>query len=306
VIGTENPLKGDFGTQNPESVVLFKGDVFWIDVRRGCFVEYSDNGTDNISEGDTGAFKFCRFSKEWCDKFLSLSSSDFTALGSRPYIFGGVDLFHGELLWSLPKLSATAPKGTLVDYVTDTPVYVGSAMYPYDVLDYQAKTVVFRKHRSKWMGEFSFLAETMVGLGSDLYSFKNGGLYRHNATGSSNTFYGAFYKCKVMLPFNADDAIKEYLSQQIEASEAPEWTHFRSEFPFEQSTDLVRSDWELKEGVWTAALLRDRLSPNATGTYDEKIVRQGCGGDEEQSHALLNSILKQLGAGLDKAGGSKL
>ena len=64
VIGTVNILKGNFGTSNPESVVEYRGHVYWLDAHNGRVIQYSVNGLFPISN-----FKMIRFWKLWCDKF---------------------------------------------------------------------------------------------------------------------------------------------------------------------------------------------------------------------------------------------
>ncbi len=259
VIGQINVLKGGYGTRHPESVVEHRGNVFWYDAASGCFVGYSQNGTDDMV---AGAFKLSRFAKGFSDKYNSLTNEDFLSLGSRPFIPAGADGFHGEILFSLPKLG-NPPKGSLVDYP--------SVPYPYDMLDYAAKTAVFKRGASRWQGEYSFAAEMMVSLGSELYAFKGGKIYKQNVAGSYCNFFGVQYKAQVMFAAGEGNQIKRYTTLQVEASQAPEWTHFRSEVPYPQSSELQASDYLLREGVYTAAILRDRLSPNATGNYDQKL-----------------------------------
>jgi hypothetical protein len=271
VIAQVNILKGDFGTLNPESVVSFKGDVWWYDALSGRFVQYSVNGLDDISEGAQGIFKFSRISKALAQKYLSLSASDIEAMGSRPFIVGGIDPHHKEVYWTFPKMAQSGAKGELQDFP--------GTFYPYDILDYQAKTLVY-KIGKRWMGEFSFTPELMADLGSGFYSFKNGILYRHGASGF-NTFYGQTYKSSIAFVCNKDNTVKEFLSLALEGS-TPDWVHLRTEVPYEQSTDLTTQDFTLQEGVCYAPILRDRLTPDATS-----FVMGQISGDKIRSKAML-------------------
>lgn len=47
--------------------------------------------------------------------------------------------------------------------------------------------------------------------------------------------------------------------------------HVRTEVPYKQSTDLIPSDFDFKEGVLYAPIYRDRLSPNVAGSYEAKM-----------------------------------
>jgi hypothetical protein len=282
VIGSINVLKGNYGTLHPESVVSFRGNVFWLDALSSCFVEYSLNGLDDISFGEDGVFKFGRFSKNFCEKLLTTNTATIEGFGSRPFVFGGVDPYHKEILWSIPKLD-TVPNGELSDYSDVEEDYIDTADYPYDILDFKAKTLVFKVGPQRWMGSYSFPAEYFASIDTSLYSFKDGVLYKHNETTSYNNFYDATYRSKLAIVCNQDNVIKEFTNISIEASEAPEWLHIRSEYPFEQSSDLIDTDFADKEGIFYASFLRDRLSPAVTGTASHKQMV----GDRVRTQALL-------------------
>lgn len=110
VIGTINVLKGNFGTTNPESVVEYRGLVFWVDVPNGRVIQYSANGLFPIS-----SYKMTRYWKLFSDQYASMTLAQIEALGSRPFIFTQVDPYHNELLITVPKLLSTPPKGYLPD-----------------------------------------------------------------------------------------------------------------------------------------------------------------------------------------------
>lgn len=257
VLGTMNTLKGSFGTTNPESVVEHRGNVYWFDAHAGDFIFYSVNGVHSM----TGQ-KTARFAKLYSDQYKSLTAAEIYALGNRPLIIGGVDVYHNEILWSLPKVGDN-PHGTLVD--TGNP-------YPYDFLDFQAKTVVFKLGAQGFMGAFTFNAEGFCSIGNKLYSFKDAKIYLHNQATRFNNFYGTDYKARVMFVVNAEPSMPKVLAGiAVESNYAPDYTHFRSEYPYEQSSDLIAGDYVIKEGIFYASALRDRLSPNATGDYNRKL-----------------------------------
>lgn len=68
VIGQINTLKGSYGTIHPESVVSYRGNVYWYDANSGEWVEYSLNGLDSLSK-----YKLKRFSKLFSKKIKQLS-----------------------------------------------------------------------------------------------------------------------------------------------------------------------------------------------------------------------------------------
>jgi hypothetical protein len=287
VIGTVNVLKGSYGTIHPESVVEHRGDVFWFDALGGRFVQYSINGIDDISGGENDVFKFTRVSKQLSKYILAQSPV--------PFVYGGVDPHHKEVYWTIPNLGV-APKGYLSDFAyfnSDQPEYldvdlysvdnvaIEAVTYPYDILDLQGKTFVYKIHK-RWMGAFDWTPEGFVTLDTTLYSLKGGKLYQHNVSGSYNNFYGNQYRSKIALVCNDENTVKEIQTIAVEGT-TPEWVHIRIEEPCEQSSDLVASDFDVKEGVNYAAVLRDRLSQNVSGTVEDKLFK----GDLIRGKAIL-------------------
>lgn len=257
VIGTVNVLKGSFGTTHPESVIEYRGNVYWWDDVNSRIIQYSSNGLFPISN-----YKMTRYWKQFTETFKSLTAEQIEALGGRPFVFTTVDPYHDELLLSVPKLLATPPKGYLPDYP--------SIIYPFDIWDGQGKTIVFKVSANPnfWQGSYSFNPEGFVTLGSDLYSFKNGQLYLHNQTANYNRFYDddVKYKSKVMVVFNQESNIpKSYNAVKIEANLIPFFTYFRSESPYIQASDLMDFDFTNYEGMYYATLYRNKLIPTAEG-----------------------------------------
>jgi len=143
----------------------------------------------------------------------------------------------------------------------------------YDAYDGQVAVWCFQPGLDRWTSKYSFAPEFMTSVGNRLVSFKNGYPYVHNSS-SYNVFYGGSVSDSVVA-FVHNDAgtqIKSYTNVFIEG-DAPDILHCRTEIPNVQSTDIRASEFEVKEGVKYAAILRDRLSPNTTGTYNEKIYK---------------------------------
>jgi hypothetical protein len=260
VVGTINVLKGSRGTVNAESVTQYRGRVFWLDANNGRYVQYSANGLDDISN-----FKMTRFWKLFSAQYLSMTSEEIEALGSRPFIFSIVDPVHDELLISIPKLLSTPPKGYLPDYL--------ETIYPFDIYDGQAKTIVYKLNfgegQPRWQGAYSFCAENFCTLQNQLYSFKNGHNYIHNQTTTYNEFYGTQYKSKIMFVCNQEPTVpKVYNNISIESNNGlllPSLTYFLSEVPYVQTSDLLDFQWKNLEGVLYATIMRNKIVPTAIG-----------------------------------------
>src|SRR5690606_6976988 len=91
-----------------------RGQAYWFDVFNGCVVRYGGDGLFAIS--NYGIKKAARL---FAKKFQSLSAEDIEELGSRPFIFGGIDPYHDEYLLGLPNTEAAPPMGFLDDYTVD-------------------------------------------------------------------------------------------------------------------------------------------------------------------------------------------
>ena len=263
VIGTVNVLKGSFGTINPESVVEYRGNVYWLDVNNGRVIQYSSNGLFPISN-----YKMTRFWKLWCEKFLSMTAADIEVLGGRPFVFSVVDPFHDELLFSIPKLATNPPKGYIADYRVEplTPDQQAYIVYPFDILDYQDKTIVYDLISNTWRGSYSFYAEGFAALQNQLYSFKEGQLYLHNQYDNQCNFYGTQYTAQIMPVSNMHPSVpKSYNAMAVESNIVPTYVLVYNDYPYIQESDLVDTDFIELEGIWNAAFYRNILQPTATG-----------------------------------------
>ena len=233
VIGTVNVLKGSFGTINPESVFEYRGNVWWGDANNGRWVQYSGNGLFPISN-----YKMTRFWKNWFEKFMSMTKAEIEAFGGRPFIFTTVDPFHDELLISLPKLANESPKGVLPFFRTsnDQKYFVD---YPFDILDYKGKTIVYDLVSNTWRGSYSFYSEGFSTLQNQLYSFKNGQMYIHNQFDLQNYFYGEQFHSYIMPVSNKQPNVpKPYNNMAIEANMQPVYTYLYNDYPYQQINDV--------------------------------------------------------------------
>lgn len=141
----------------------------------------------------------------------------------------------------------------------------------YEAYDGNGGTWCYHPQIDHFTGKYSFRPEWMSMVGNRLATFKNGALYLHD--GVYNTFYGKVFDSAIAAVHNeAGNTTKVYQSVAVEGS-LPDRMHFRTEVPNVQSSDLVASDFSIREGVNYANILRDRLSPNKAGTYEQKLYK---------------------------------
>jgi hypothetical protein len=179
---------------------------------------------------------------------------------------------------------STGSKTLSYDSVTIDSIEAGGLFYPYDIYDGQGKTLVYKHEADMWFGSLPFESEKFIKMGNDLYAFKNGALYQCN-TGTPCNFFGTQYTAKIMYA-NNPGAIHTFLSIGLESNKKPSFVHCRTEDPYTQSSDLADTDFVNKEGVLSASLFRDRLSPNVSGVYNKKMMS----GDRLFGKALLTML----------------
>lgn len=263
VIGQVHELKGEFGTLNPESVIEFRGNVYWFDVQNGKIIQYADNGMYPISN-----YKLSRYWKLFSDQYKSMTAAQIEALGSRPFVFATADPHHGEILFTVPTTLATPPMGFLPDYP--------NVVYPFDIWDGRGKTIVYKLYTdpNHWQGSYSFMPEYSFYLENNLFSFKFGGLYRHNETTAPYcNYYGQQYVPTVMFLSNQQlNKPKVYNNFSVEGNAAPSFVYFMALYEYLQSSDLVTDSFENKEGVFYSAILRNKLDPGFLHNFPAALI----------------------------------
>lgn len=139
----------------------------------------------------------------------------------------------------------------------------------YEPYDGQGGTWSFQPGIDKWTSQYSFRPEWMCMVGNRLVTFNGGTPYIH--AGVQNTFYGNVYDSVVAISHSeANNIVKTYRAAAV-AGTNPDRMHFRTEDPNVQSSDLVGSEFVIKEGLNYSAVYRDRLSPNVTGNFNQKL-----------------------------------
>lgn len=268
VIGTIYPLKGSFGTINPESAKQYQGEVFYADANNQAIIQYSENGLEQISR-----FKMRTFWRKFFNKYTSLTAAQIVALGSQPYLIGGIDPFNGEYLITIPQVEAQNPNGSLPGYANNPPANL------FDPYDGMAKTMTYKIEKNQWKLPYSYSAEGLINSANKVFGFKNGAAYQHNDTSQPmNSFYGTTYPSMIMFVGNilpSNPKIVNALS--IESNIQPDVCYIMTDYPNIQLTDVAPNEWNNLEGVFYITVKRDRLSPafidpDLALSYGDKIL----------------------------------
>lgn len=144
---------------------------------------------------------------------------------------------------------------------------------PHTIFTGDPRTMVFKEDADQWTVPYSFAPEMMGRVNLKLISWVAGKLYVHDDKVNLNQFYGVTYNAEVSILVNEQFSIMKLLKGLVvEGNTAPDWTHCRAELPFIRSSDLELSEWEDREGVYYAAVRKDRLSPNTPGDEVAKLV----------------------------------
>ena len=267
VIGTINVLKGMFGTTAPETVVEYLGVIFWYDLNNGSIVQYSSNGLFPIS-----SYKQEKLFKNYAKGYLAANSNNLNNINGFHHIPTYVDPYHKEFGVTLPGLIYENYADILPSYAT-VPPYASSIINRFDMSDGLAKTVTFNIQENKWVSDYQFVAEQYDYFENRMFGWKNGALYEFNTNSSSwNTWFGQQYPVRICWVLNKPlSGLKDMAEIVLEGNQAPDFTVIYTNLPNTQITDLTSSDFTNQEGILYARILRDRLSPNATGTADEKL-----------------------------------
>lgn len=140
----------------------------------------------------------------------------------------------------------------------------------YTATDGLGGTWSYQPDIDKWVTQYSFNPEWMCNVGNRLVTFKGGKAYIHDNL-ARNTFYGKTYDTVIAFVHNeSGNVVKAYVSASVEG-DTPDLLHCRTERPNVQSSDIRGNEYEIKEGVKYAPILRDRLSPNTPGSFDLKM-----------------------------------
>jgi hypothetical protein len=242
-LGNQSVYAGDYGTQNPESVMFYKGRVYFADVRSGKIVRIGGDGIEPISENKIDAY-----TQDKC--FIIASASGVYK------VIGGIDPMHNEYL------------------VTYTNVSGGT-----NIKD----TIAYDTEDKVWNTRYSFVPEAYENMDNYMYTFKDGSMYRHTDAATRNRFYEVDSPSNLTLisAFN-NSMVKVAEALSIEGNSqwsAQVKSTISQSSGFEQRSDLIQlSDYSLKEGMYYASIpmnINTGLSPTSNRTVIGYVAATG-------------------------------
>lgn len=115
-------------------------------------------------------------------------------------------------------------------------------------------TITYSPNQNGWTSFHSYQPDWMVAMNNNLYTFKDGNLYKHNSNETRNSYYGTLYPSKIKTIFNNDPAqTKQFKTIATNSTNA--WDTLVLS---DQGSGYINSDYySLKEGTYYAYIRRN-------------------------------------------------
>jgi hypothetical protein len=240
---------GELGIgQHPESFSKYNQAKYGIDVKRGIVWRLSTDGLTPISE----YFQHIYFT-DLCKKILLCPT--------KVNIYGVYDIRFGEYI-------------------------IAVSGFTYDSIDIPAQTIAFNEKNNAWSTHYSYNPENMVGNGINIITFKSGQLWKHNENTVQNNFYGIQYNSQVECVLNELPSNVKVLQAISEETDGTVWAVPTISTPNGQLSNLIESDFQLKENTPSASVLFDENTPNVLNPLIE--------GDPMRSRTFLATLQLNL------------
>lgn len=127
-------------------------------------------------------------------------------------------------------------------------------------IDGKRDTITWSENRGGWITFKDLVPESGFSMYTNLFTFKDGNLWIHTMEGTTpNNFYGVQYSSKIKFPVSSV-GVKTYHSIAIHGNKVMGTTENGIQTQLGQISDLVNFDFDTKEGIHYANLLRDNLT----------------------------------------------
>lgn len=244
---------------NPESLVVSGTRKYHVDENTGYVLRLSVDGYTEISE-----YKYHNFFTKMFNQRKKILPT------YRGKIWGVYDTEFDEYVLFFDKCKLPD------EYVFDK--RGGRRIIPGETL-IESDAVAFSEVKKRWVTHYGFNPEAVISYGVTFMSFNEGVPYLQN-TSIYNNFFGIQGETMMETVANAEPSnIKFFSSLFLESTDV--WSVDISN-QFGQQSELDTTDFELNEGVYYAAFLKDVNTPNVPTPLIE--------GDDLRCHS-LNLVL---------------
>jgi len=228
ILNPINYYAGRYGIDGQYCSLVSSGRAdYYVDPINGYHIRLSQDGITPLSELYKGQYYFPSIANNYINNTYTRSA------GGYAKILGVYDNFEEEYI-------SIFQEGT--NGGTSIPAY----------------TVGFNEAKNAYTSFYSFTPEWAISAENTIVTWYNGGLYLHDSA-TKNNFYGTQYSSSISFVFNKDNIIKKTFDYvTLDASDY--WlssTNGDINTSLGQSSNLVQGDYEIHEGLYHAALLRD-------------------------------------------------
>ncbi len=275
---SENQMH-NFFTDTFKEVIASPGTPFLLGVYDKKFDEYILHiqkrapleGVYGTAQG--GALTFITVPPEFADDITGVSQVTITYTNNITGLVETSTVPTTNVIGNVNLGLATGEAGSLPDgvLVQGDPITIESILVPSG-----GDTIAFNEKRTRWTTFYSYIPEIMVSAGTDILTFKDGALYRHNENSIRNNFYGEQFSSIMELVFNADFSTRKFWLALTEETNKI-WAAISITNQRGQKTNLIEEDFEEIEDDFYAEILQDENTP-----VDKPLIE----GDDMRSHEL--------------------
>jgi hypothetical protein len=221
-----------------------------------------------------------RFFQRYSKDYLAASTGNLDNINGFHHIPSGINPFHKELVCGMPGLIYSNYANTLPSY-TSVPSYASSIIDRFDIYDQLQKDMIFSFEENAWTRNFNYGCEWYEYAENKMFGWKNGVMWSFDTnTTDWNTYCGVQQPMRICLTGNLNSSMMKVLNNIALEGDGtiPNFVVALANVPNLQITDLADTDtkdgellWVVNEGVVEREFLMDRMSPNATGTAEQKL-----------------------------------
>ena len=123
-------------------------------------------------------------------------------------------------------------------------------------------TITYDESVKGWTSFHSFIPDWMIGMNNSFFTIRDGQLYRHNAEGNRNTYYGQQFPSEITFAVNQSPSDIKVMNAVSTESTSPWFTTIQAfqgdQDNFLEST-ILESEFVDKEGKKFAYTRRNQL-----------------------------------------------
>lgn len=228
ILSIADPSVSDSGCMHPESMAVYRNNVYWWDAYNGKPCRYSQAGVEPLTRGMFKTFNDIGNARKALSNEIDL-------------VFGGYDRTNNFYLLTFPEATYVGGDGEVT---------------------LEANTYAFSELQNGWKTRFRFTPECYSALGMYLFSWRNGAPWRHLVNADRNNYYDTQYYSEIKFAVNPrPDSVKDWHCISLRTNN--QWYGYSIEIPANLNyasgmrSRLAANKWKSYEGDLCADFLRD-------------------------------------------------